>query len=118
VRRAQAATIVLGTAVGVALAFGCDGTAPQATGVSEETPRPVVGIVVAVEGTSPAQVDRFTLRTSEGRVLVFEVGQLDLSGGAFPAAHLRDHQASAEPVVVEYRVEGGRPVATRLTDAP
>jgi hypothetical protein len=110
---------VLGTAVAVALALaGCGGTGPEATFDGEETPRPVVGIVVAVEGTSPAHVDRFTLRTRVGHLLVFEVGQLDLSSDAFPAAHLREHQASAEPVVVEYRVEGGRHVATRLTDAP
>ena len=51
-------------------------------------------------------------------MLLFEVRQLDLTGGGFPAAHLREHQVTAAPVAVDYRVEGDRQVATRLRDAP
>ena len=101
----------------VALA-GCQGTVPAATAGAPPSARSAVGIVVSVEGTSPGWVERFSLRTEEGRVLVFEVGPLDLSGGGFPAAHLREHQATAAPVAVDYRVEGDRQVATRLRDAP
>jgi len=76
------------------------------------------GIVIAVDQTSVTTVRSFTLRTSDGQELVFAVGTLDLAGNAFPANHLREHMAIAEPVKVEYRIEGTDRVAVRLTDAP
>ena len=76
------------------------------------------GIVIAVDQTSVTAVRSFTLRTKDGQELVFSVGRLDLGGDAFPANHLREHMALAEPVGVEYRTEGTDRVAFRLTDAP
>jgi len=75
------------------------------------------GIVIAVDQASVTTVRSFTLRTNEGQEIVFSVGTLDLSGEAFPANHLREHMAIAEPVKVEYRIEGTDRVAFRLTDA-
>ena len=75
------------------------------------------GFVIDVKATSLTQVDSFTLRTPEGEELVFRVGRLDLDGGAFPAGHLREHLALAQPVAVGYHEENGERVATRLVDA-
>jgi hypothetical protein len=99
----------------VALALGaaaCDGGG-GASGAQE-----AVGIVTSVEGSSPAQVNRFTLRTADGAVLTFEIGRLEAGGDSFPASHLREHLATAEPVRVAYRSEGGSLVAVRLRDGP
>jgi hypothetical protein len=74
--------------------------------------------VIAVDQASVTTVRSFTLRTNEGQELVFSVGTLDLGGDAFPANHLREHMAIAEPVSVEYRTEETNRVAFRLTDAP
>jgi hypothetical protein len=75
------------------------------------------GIVVAVDGSGPASVDRVTVRSADGRQLTFEVGRLDLANG-LPAAHLREHLVSGAPIVIDYVVEGGRNVALRYNDAP
>ena len=81
-------------------------------------PATVDGVVTRVEGTSPTDVRSFTLRTEDGRVLDFSVGRLDLDGEAFPAGHLREHLATAQPVRVTYAAGGSTPVAIRLEDAP
>ena len=70
-----------------------------------------------VDSTSPAEVRAFTLRTEGGEQVTFEVGPLDLPAGAFPASHLQEHLATAEPVRVEYRREGERLIAVALFDA-
>ena len=78
----------------------------------------VDGVVTRVEGKSPTDVTAFTLHTEDGRLVDFSVGRLDLSGKAFPAGHLRDHLATAQPVRVIYLAGGDTPVAIRLEDAP
>ena len=90
-----------------ALAIACGAPDPTAT-----------GIVIAVDGPNVAEVDAFTLRTSEGVVLEFTVTELSLTGGGKAAPHLREHMASGAPIVVEYRADGGRLLALRYTDAP
>ncbi len=77
----------------------------------------VEGLVVEVVGDSPADIDAFTLRTDEGGALRFSLGALDSADGGFPASHLREHQALAEPIRVTYRVEEGLNVALHLEDA-
>jgi hypothetical protein len=79
--------------------------------------RSLTGIVVTVDGNGPASVNAVTVRSSEGQVLTFDVGRLDLNNG-LPAAHLREHLASGAPIVVEYVVEGDRNVLLRYNDAP
>ena len=75
------------------------------------------GIVTAVEGSGPADVDSVTVRTNDGQVLTFDVMRLDLNNG-LPPAHLREHLATGVPIVVEYVIENGRNVALRYNDAP
>ena len=90
----------------VLLVAGCQ----QASGTAE-------GIVIDVKSASVTQVDTFTLRTAEGRELLFRIGPLELDGDAFPAGHLREHMALGEPIRVAFRDENGSSVAYRLTDA-
>jgi hypothetical protein len=77
----------------------------------------VVGIVLSVSGPSLAQVDAFTMRTPYGEVLDFAVERLELAGGGKPGPHLREHQVDGTPIEVEYKIDGGRLVALRYTDA-
>ena len=75
------------------------------------------GIVVAVDAGSLTDVRGFTIRTPDGRTVGFAIGQLD-NGAQFPPGHLAEHKATAVPVRVTYRDEGGRHVAIHLVDAP
>ncbi len=72
-------------------------------------------MVTSVDG-APGSVEGFTVRTDAGTTLQLKVRTLDVSSG-LPAAHLRDHLLSGEPIVVEYRVENGVSVAVRFNDA-
>lgn len=42
------------------------------------------------------------MRTSDGQVLQFSVGRLDVADGGLPAPHLREHMVSGQPVTVYY----------------
>lgn len=77
----------------------------------------VIGLVTAVVGSGPADVERFTLRTDEGRELTFEIRPERLDPASFAPAHLREHLASGEKVAVRWVEEGGRLLAIRLEDA-
>jgi hypothetical protein len=74
------------------------------------------GIVVAVDSPALGAVDGFELRADDGATMAFDTRGLRFGEG-FPAAHLAEHQAVAEPVRVTYRIEGGRNVVVRLDDA-
>lgn len=76
------------------------------------------GVVVAVDAPTATEVRGFTLRTNDGSILTFRIGRLEITGAAFPAAHLRDHLRSLSPIIVVYRLENGERVAVRLADAP
>ena len=78
----------------------------------------VSGVVLAVESEGPASVGSFRLRTPDGRVVELAVERLSLDGGGQPAAHLREHLRDGQPIVVDYKVDDGRHVALRYTDAP
>ncbi len=80
-------------------------------------PSSAIGIVTAVDQPSLTDVRGFTLRTGAGTELVFSIGDLELTDGAFPANHLREHMATAAPVTVTFSTQGDHPVAIRLTDA-
>ena len=90
-----------------ALAVGCGPATESAA-----------GIVVAVDQASLTDIRSFTLRTETGETLTFRIGALDLSSGAFPANHLREHMATAAAVAVAYTEEDGERIAVRLVDAP
>ncbi len=77
----------------------------------------VTGVVLTVDQPSAGQVDGFTLHTSDGPVMTFTVGVVDQDAGAFPPEHLTEHQRTAEPVKVTYKVQNGQNVATKLQDA-
>lgn len=79
--------------------------------------RSEVGVVVFVDSVSLTDVRSFTIRTPDGRTVRFAVGRLE-NGAEFPPGHLGEHMATAVPIVVTYRDEGGEHVAVRLEDAP
>ena len=71
----------------------------------------------AATGPDTSSVTNFTLRTNEGQTLEFTVGTLDVTNGGLPSPHLREHLAGSTPTTVYYRVEDGRNVAVKYTDA-
>jgi hypothetical protein len=77
---------------------------------------PVAGVITAIDSQGLDKVKGFTLRTRSGIDLTFVIGQLD-NGVEFPPGHLAEHQASLEPVLVYFKVEGGRLVVYHLEDA-
>jgi hypothetical protein len=74
------------------------------------------GIVVAVEATSLTDVERFSIRTSDGRTVDFRIGRLE-NAAAFPPGHLAEHKVSLVPVRVTYVLDGGSNVAVLIEDA-
>jgi hypothetical protein len=75
------------------------------------------GVIIGVQAEGLDRVAGFTLRTADGASVAFVIGVLD-NGAEFPPGHLVEHQATAQPVRVWYRVEGADKVAVRLEDAP
>ncbi len=75
------------------------------------------GVVIALDAPG-GQVTSFTLRTTDGQLMPFDIGTLETDGAAFPASHLAVHAATLQPIAVAYRVEGGRDVVYRMVDAP
>jgi hypothetical protein len=76
----------------------------------------IVGVVTHVESGGLDDVTGMTLRTTDGRSLDFVIGSLD-NAAVFPPGHLAQHQATAEPVRVWYRMDGPQRVAVRIEDA-
>jgi len=76
----------------------------------------VEGVIVAVDSSSLADIRGFTLRQKGGETLGFLLGELE-NGDTFPPGHLAEHQATAQPVVVYFRMEGNERFAVRLEDA-
>ena len=74
-----------------------------------------VGLVVAVDSPSIGRADGFQLRTEDGEMLTFDTTDLEFRQ-EFPAAHLVEHQRTAERVRVTYRRDGDRRVVVRLAD--
>ena len=79
-----------------------------------DTPQ-TVGIIVAIDAASLADVRSFTLRTTDGKQLTFGLAELQ-NGTQFPPGHLAEHQATAQPVHVFYRDAAGTLQALRLED--
>jgi len=75
-----------------------------------------VGVIVGVDSAGLDRVSGFDLRTTDQGTLAFVLGDLE-NGTEFPPGHLVEHQATAQPVRVWYRTEGGVRVAIRLEDA-
>jgi len=138
-RRLFVAAIVLIIAVtgGAALLLGDPGGTPSPTlaapsaslvpsdgGIVSASPAasavipasPLTGVIVAVDSRGLDDVRTITLRTDDGAILVFDLRGLR-STATFPLGHLAEHQATADPVVVTFRVEDGLLVATAVDDA-
>jgi hypothetical protein len=75
-----------------------------------------VGVIVGVQSAGLDKVTGFTLRTTDQGSLAFVIGDLE-NGTEFPPGHLVEHQATAQPVRVWYRIVNGAKVAIRLEDA-
>ena len=75
------------------------------------------GVVVAVDAASLTDVRGFTLRTTGGLALDFKLGVLE-NATDFSPSHLKEHQATSEPIRVWFRVVNGDRVAYRIEDAP
>ena len=91
----------------------CQPTQPQASGGAATA----TGVVISADGPDATRVDRFSLRTNDGHVLMFQVGTLDVANGGLPAPHLREHLVSGDPITVTYNVAGTDNVAIRYVDA-
>jgi hypothetical protein len=76
----------------------------------------VVGVIVAIDSAGLGDVRGFTLRQVGGKTLEFRLGELE-NPTEFPPGHLAEHQATAQPVRVWYRMEGAERFAVRLEDA-
>jgi hypothetical protein len=103
--------LVVVVAVAVGLAAAVMG-ARTPSGTSE-----VTGVVVAVDSRGLGDVRGFTLRVPGGELLEFDLRALG-NGAAFPPGHLAEHQATAAPVLVTFRMDGATRLAIRLDDAP
>lgn len=79
----------------------------------------VRGVLLEVVSPSISQVQRFTLRTDDGRELTFFPASGFNAGAAHAMSpgHMRQHMAVAEPVRVTYRDDEGTLVALSATDA-
>lgn len=102
--------VVIGLAAVAVLAY-------VAVSLGRPPSRTETGVVVAVDRASLTDVRGFTLRTADGRTVVFRIGSLE-NAAQFAPGHLGEHQATSTPILVTYRVEGGENVAVRLEDAP
>lgn len=114
-RLAGAFTLVV--AVGVAIAACGSAQSPTVAPVGSMPPSPVDGVVVHVDSAGLADVKGFDLRLTDGTILAFTLGPLE-NGAQFAPGHLSEHQATASPVRVSYRLVNGGPLVYRLEDAP
>jgi hypothetical protein len=108
----RTAVVWVGLAIAVValgfVAVSAFGQAPRQT----ET-----GLVIAVDSSGLTDVRGFTIRTDDGRIVVFRIGALE-NGAQFAPGHLLEHRATGVKIVVTYRQENGELVAIRLEDAP
>jgi hypothetical protein len=108
----RTAVVWVGLAIAVValgfVAVSAFGQAPRQT----ET-----GLVIAVDSSGLTDVRGFTIRTDDGRTVVFRIGALE-NGAHFAPGHLLEHRATGVKIVVTYRQVNGELVAIRLDDAP
>ena len=107
------ALVVLVGVVGVATIVL---SAPPAGGGGPGGTTAIEGVIVAVDAEGLGDVRSFDLRTADGVIRTFGLSALE-NGVEFPPGHLVEHSATAQPVRVWYRTEGGQDLAIRLEDA-
>ena len=108
-----AVAVTIAAAVGAAVILGAIGS--SGTNQPSDT-QSVIGVIVGVDSAGLDKVSAFTLRTSAGASLTFDLRALE-NGARFAPGHLVEHQATAQPVRVWYRIENGVRLAIRLEDA-
>ena len=108
----RSGVVLIGIAIG-ALALGL----VVVSAFGRQAPQTDSGLVTAVEASGLTNVRGFTIRTDDGRTVVFRIGVLE-NGAQFPPGHLLEHRATGVKIVVTYRPENGELVAVRLEDAP
>jgi hypothetical protein len=105
--------VVLGTAIVAILSPG-----PTSSGDLPPGTESITGVVVQVDSAGGlGDVRGFTLRRPGGELVDFSLRELQ-NGTQFPPGHLAEHQATAQPVRVWFRVDGDERLALRLEDAP
>ncbi|MFL5684729.1 MAG: hypothetical protein ACJ77D_01620 [Chloroflexota bacterium] len=78
----------------------------------------MTGVVVQVDGSGGlGNVNGFVLRQPGGELAEFSLRELR-NGTQFPPGHLAEHQATAAPIRVWFRIDGDERLALRLEDAP
>jgi hypothetical protein len=77
----------------------------------------MTGVVVGVDSGGLADVRGFTLRRPGGELVEFSLRALQ-NATEFAPSHLAEHQATAEPVRVWWRMDGADRLAIQLEDAP
>lgn len=115
---ALALVLVIGITGGAALVLGSGSSAPAPTGTAaSDVPAATFsaeGVIVAIDSAGLSDVQGFTLREDGGALMDFTLALDDAT--RFPPGHLAEHQATADPVVVWYRIADGRSLAFRVDD--
>jgi hypothetical protein len=78
---------------------------------------PVAGVVTSVDAVALDQVRGFKLTSAGGQELTFAIGTLE-NADEFAPGHLKEHMATATPILVYFRQDRGALVVYRLEDAP
>lgn len=112
---ARATGVVAAVILALALA-ACEPAISQTPPPSRQLESPIEGVITNVVSAGLDQVTEFTIRTGDGTILRFLIGDLE-NGDEFPPGHLTEHQATSDPIRVTFHVEDGELVATRLEDA-
>ena len=81
------------------------------------TGSPVDGVVIQVDATGLTDVQGFSLRQSDGSTVAFRMGTLD-DPTVFSPGHLKEHQATASPVRVWFKVQNGRDLVVYHLEDP
>lgn len=76
----------------------------------------MTGVVVGVDSQGFSDVRGFTLRRPGGELVEFSLRALQ-NAADFAPGHLAQHQATAQPVRVWWRMEGSERLAIMLEDA-
>jgi hypothetical protein len=106
--------VVLGTTLAAILLSEPTGNVDPPPGTESMT-----GVVVQVDsaGGGLGDVRGFVLRRPGGELVEFSLRDLR-NGTDFPPGHLAEHQATAQPVTVWFRLDGEERLALQLEDAP
>jgi hypothetical protein len=81
----------------------------------EPTLQQETGVVLDIDSPALGRVDSFELLNADGERLTFDASTLEFRA-EFPASHLSEHRLLGDQIVVTYKKDGDRLVATQLDD--